>query len=382
MEEKHFEIIVLGVGGMGSAALYDLAKRGLKVCGVEQFGVAHDRGSSHGDTRIIRKAYFEHPDYMPLLERTYELWQSLQEASGQQLAVNNGLVVVGQPESQTIRGLEACYKKHALPHERLSRKEAGRRFPQFDFPAESAIFFDPFGGYLLVEPCVEQHTRLAVEHGAVLLTNEKVLNWHAENGHVTVATTQRTLRADKLIITAGAWATQVLTDLGLELEIWRKPVLWYHTPHIEPYGPDKFPTFYFELSYGGFYGFPAIDTSGVKIAEHLHADVVATPEALNREFEAADESLILRFLSEVLPGFKPTLKKHSVCMYIKTPDDHFILDLHPVHENVILGAGFSGHGFKFAPVVGEILGDLAIDGTTSYPIAFLRLERLLKGKGA
>lgn len=378
MQIENYDMVVLGVGGMGSAVLYTLAKRGFRVCGIEQFGVAHDRGSSHGQTRIIRKAYFEHPHYLPLLNRSYQLWKVLESASGQRLQVRTGLMLAGKPGSKTIKGLERCYAEDAQPHERLSRQKAGNRFPQFRLADGMVVFYDPLAGFLYVEKCVEQHVRLAIAFGATLHTNEAVVSWQAANDRVLVRTAKRQIIGEKLVITAGAWAVRELAVLGLDFEIWRKVVFWYDSPHISQYALHRFPVFYVETEYGHFYGFPAIDELGLKVAEHMRPNPIRDPSQVNRALEAGDEPPVLRFLGETFTNFLPAPKRFSVCMYTRTADGNFILDVHPQHENVIIAAGFSGHGFKFAPVVGEILGDLAVQGGTSHPIDFLRIQRLMK----
>ncbi len=360
---------------MGSATLYTLARRGVKVCGIEQFGVAHDRGSSHGQTRIIRKAYFEHPDYMPLLNRAYELWDAFEKETGQELLVSTGLMLAGKANSPTIQGLEVCYSEHAQPHERMNASEAKKRFPQFKLPKELEIFYDPLAGFLHVERCVQQHIEMAVTHGATLHTHEKVTSWQAHPEHVTVQTDRRELMAEKLIITAGAWAIRELVPLNIDCQIWRKVVFWFTSPDMSQYRLNHIPIFYVELDYGSFYGFPVIDESGLKVAEHTKPRPIGDPDKLNRDLVAEDQRDVLRFLRIVLPEFRSKLTDFSVCMYTVTPDENFILDIHPEHENVVIAAGFSGHGFKFAPVIGEIMSELTIDGSTTHPVEFLRLRR-------
>lgn len=372
---RSYDVIVLGVGGMGSAALYELTKRGVDVCGIEQFDIGHDRGSSHGETRIMRKAYFEHPDYLPLLNRTYDLWQQLQSESGQTLFVQNGLIVAGASDSDVIRGLDLCYSQHDLPHEKLDASEARRRFPDFRFDEDAVVYYDPVAGFLDVEKCIEQHVRLARENGAEVHTMERVLHWHSENGQVTVTTDKRTLRSEKLIIMAGAWAKPELARLGVELEIWRKLMFWYRCAELLKPGPDRIPNFYFATSKGGFYGFPAVSERGIKVGEHETPDIYPHPDRLNRELNSEEEEPVWEFLQQTLPELLPQRNGFSVCMYTVTPDHHFIVDIHPQDENVIIAAGFSGHGFKFAPVIGEMVSELAQTGSTSLPADFLRLRR-------
>lgn len=375
MVRPTYDVIVLGLGGMGSAALFHLARRGVRVCGVEQFGVAHDMGSSHGSTRIIRKSYFEHPDYVPLLERAYSLWQDLEQESGRELLVESGLILSGRPDSALIQGLDACYAAHQLPHERIAAEEACRRYPPFSLPPDHVVYVDPIGGYLFVEACVEAHVALAQRHGADVYLHEDVLEWEANDSGVRLTTSRGTLRGGKLVITAGAWTRDLFDELAIPFTVLRKVQLWYDSPGLRGFRAGEFPCFYVDTPYGAFYGFPALSEQGIKVAEHSGGDVVDDPDKLNRGLESDDETKILRFLGETFPAFQPRRTRFSVCMYSMTPDQHFIIDRHPRFPNVVIAGGFSGHGFKFACVVGEILAGLALDGSTPHAIGFLGLDR-------
>lgn len=373
---KHYDIVVLGVGAMGSATLYSLAKRGYHVCGIEQFGIAHDKGSAHGETRLIRKAYFEHPNYVSLLNNAYDEWEELNERTGLKLFEQNGLLIAGKSDSIVINGVKTCYSQHDLPHEILDVAEAQKRWPDINLPEATEVYYDPIAGYLHVEKCVSEFCRLAVDEGATLFNDEKVIEWEADsNSPVMVTTDNRTLSADRLIITCGAWASEVLQSLDLNLEIWRKLLFWHDAPDLDPFRPGQFPSFFVETDEYGFYGFPALSSAGVKIAEHYGKELVSHPEKINRRVNAGEESAVSDFVSQTFPKLRANPNKSVVCMYTISPDENFIIDRHPENENVVFGAGFSGHGFKFAPVVGNILADLAIDGSTDYPIDFLRLER-------
>jgi sarcosine oxidase len=373
---SHYDIIVIGVGAMGSATLYSLAKRGYKVCGIEQFGVAHNQGSSHGETRLIRKAYFEHPNYLSLLHSAYDEWEQLNEESGQELFAKNGLLLAGKPDSTIIKGLKACYSQHDLPHEKLDIEEAQKRWPDINLPEGSEVYYDPIAGYLHVEKCIREFCRLAAKEGAKLFNHEKVIKWQTNtNSAVTVTTEKRTISSDRLIITCGAWASGVLKSLDLNLEIWRKVLFWYDAPDLEPFRPGRFPSFFIETDKGGFYGFPAINSAGIKIGEHYGKQIVSNPDKLNQSVDEEENEPVSNFVSRTFPGLRTSPNKSVVCMYTMSPDENFIIDHHPEYETVVFAAGFSGHGFKFAPVIGNILADLAIDGSTEYPIDFLRLKR-------
>lgn len=379
--EPTFDAVVLGAGGMGSATLADLARRGAKVCGFERYGAAHDQGSSHGQTRIIRKGYLEHPDYVPLLHRAYELWDRLEAESGSRLFERCGLVAGGPPGSRVIEGQEACYREHELPHERLDAGELRRRYPQLHLPDGWTAFFDPFGGFLRVEECVRRQLEQAQAMGAMLHFDERVLSWKAIGSGVEVVTDKRTVRAGRLVITAGAWAAPLLRQLGVEIEIWRKVLFWYKGSPAATMGPEAFPCFLVSTDVGAdtIYGFPAIEPWGLKVADHnVLKETVERPEGLERDLRPGDERPVMDFLARFMPGqWRRT--RHAVCMYTMTPDEHFVLDRHPEFDQVIIGGGFSGHGFKFASVVGEILADLALKGDTGSPIDFLRLARFANG---
>lgn len=377
MTNTTYDVLVLGLGGMGSATLYHLASRGLRVCGVEQFGVSHDRGSSHGAARVIRKAYLEHPDYVPLLQRAYTLWEDLERAAGKSLFVKSGLLLTGPEGSHTIDGLHTCYRTHDLPHRVLSAAAAMDEFPQFRLPTDNVCFHDPDGGYLFVEDCVEAHLRAAEAAGAEVRLHEQVDSWHADGDEVVLETSKGTLRAKKLVITAGPWSGPILAQAGVHLDVIRKVQLWYSTPEIEQFRSPAFPTWFIENDQGVFYGIPAIGDWGIKVAQHTGGQIVVDPDEIDRGLQYEDEEPVLTLLADLFPTLKPKRTHFSVCMYTMTPDEHFILDLHPEFDHVVIGCGFSGHGFKFASVVGEILADLAVDGATQHPIDFLRLKRLL-----
>lgn len=373
---KHdYDVVVVGVGGMGSAALHALARRGARVLGIEQFDIAHDRGSSHGDTRIIRKAYFEHPDYVPLLHRAYELWSELEEAAGVALFDRCGFLTVGRPDSASIAGLEACYALHAMPHERLDGRELGERFPQLRAEPGAVAFFDPLGGYLRVEDCVAAQVAQARAAGAAVRTGTSVTSWKAVDGGVAVRTGGDEITAGALVLTAGAWLRDELARVGVAVEVWRKVLFWYETGEKEPFLPAALPTFYVEKDYGHFYGFPSVNERGLKAAEHLAVTPIDDPDTLERALLPGDEPPVGRFIAETFPGVLAGPVSHAVCMYTMTVDGHFVIDRHPLHPQVVVAGGFSGHGFKFAAVVGEVTAELVLDGAARQPIGFLGLAR-------
>lgn len=390
-----FDVIVLGLGGFGSAAAYHLARRGVRVLGLDQFGAAHDRGSSHGETRIIRKAYFEHPDYVPLLLNAYDLWADLEADSQRQLFWKCGLMLAGLPDSEAISGARHSASQHGLTIENLSASAASKRWPGFRVPDTFDVVFEPDAGFLKVDHCVSTHLDRATTHNARLLFDEPVLSWSSNGREVRVRTTNREFIAASLVITAGPWAASVMSDLKLPLQVLRKPVLWCETKSPIYNLNASMPTFYFEMpvawtptseppdvgvraadkTLSTFYGFPSLDGRLLKVAQHSGGEIVADPTLVDRQLNQDDVQPVANFLRSCLPRIRPQPARHSVCMYTVTPDRHFVVDQHPEFSNVVIGCGFSGHGFKFTSVLGSAFADLATTGRTELPIQFLNLAR-------
>ena len=374
---KRFDVIVIGAGGMGTAAAAALAGRGLSVCGLDRFTPGHDRGSSHGHTRLIRLAYYEHPDYVPLLARSYESWRRLEADTGRRLLVESGLVLAGPPESGVVRGTIASATIHGLPLDRLTPAEAARTWPQLRLPADWHVVHEPRGGYLLVEECVRAHAAAAARAGAVLESGRTVHGWRPDGAGVVVSTDAGDYAADRLVIAAGPWAGDLLALPGIPLTILRKQLFWYAPPDTAraSHAAGRLPCFGFDAPDGFFYGFPSLDDRGVKIAEHTGGRPVVDPLAVDRGIDPAERSRVEAALARHLPAAGDRLATHATCLYTMSPDGHFIVGLHPRHPQVAIAAGFSGHGFKFAAVIGEILADLATHGRSSLPIGFLSPER-------
>jgi len=371
-----YDTVVIGLGGMGSAALYHLARRGQRVLGIEQFGIAHDQGSSHGATRLIRRAYFEHPDYVPLVDRAYQLWAALESAASRTLLHRCGLMLAGRADGAVIPGVHRAAIKHNLAIESVARGDWPARFPGFAPDDDMQVIFEPDAGFLEVENCVAAHVEQARTLGAEILTGLCVTNWSADAHGVTVTTDSDRYTARNLVLCGGAWTSRLLSELGLPLVVHRKTVFWFG-PADEEYRYDRgCPVFGLETADGFFYGFPAIDECGVKVGEHSGRPVAPDPDRLDREIHPEDEQPVRRFLRRYLPMLGSDVQKTSVCMYTMTPDEHFIIDRHPAYPHVAYACGFSGHGFKFSPVVGSILSDLMIDGRTPEPVEFLRASRL------
>jgi sarcosine oxidase len=375
MSQATYDVIVLGVGGMGAATVFELARRGQRVLGLERFDLGHDRGSSHGQTRVIRKAYYEHPDYVPLLCRAYERWYDLEQRCGQHLFTECGCLSIGRAEGEVVQGVRRAAAEHGLPVEEVNSSELRRRFPAFCFSEEYVGVLERDAGFLAVEDCVLAHVHEAQRLGAEVHASEPAIGWEATANGVVVRTGQQAYHADQLVITAGAWASRVLHDLGLPLTVSRKVLLWFATSDDSLLRRDRFPVYMAETPGGFFYGFPVVDANGHKVARHDNHPAIPDPSTLDRALSAEDEAECRPFLQAHLPVADGPLRQGKVCMYTLTPDQHFIIDIHPHHPNVTLAAGFSGHGFKFASVVGEILADLAEQGRTSLPIRMFRWDR-------
>jgi len=373
---RTYDAIVLGTGGVGSAALFHLARRGLRVLGIDRFGPGHDRGSSHGETRIIRQAYFEHPDYVPLLLRAYELWAELEELTGEKLFHQVGLLQVGPRYGAVVSGVLKSARQHGLTVEELTASETEQRFPGFAVPPELTGVYEPRAGYLLVENCVLAHLQAARNHGAEQLPETTVTSWRAEGSGVAVTTDRGEFRGGRLIISPGAWAGELLSSLNIPLEVRRKHVYWFSATVPEYSASSGCPTFLYELPQGVFYGFPSLPSYGLKCAEHSGGKAVADPTGDARAFDPKDYEGVTGFLANHLPGVTLNRSRHSVCFYTMTPDENFIVDRHPLFPQIAFAAGLSGHGFKFTGVLGQALADLAIEGMTKLPVEFLRLARL------
>lgn len=370
-----YDAIVLGLGGMGSAAAAHLARRGIKTLAIEQFDLGHALGSSHGHTRLIRRAYFEHEDYVPLLHSAYALWRELEAETNTELMVLNGLMMAGAHDSALITGSITAARQHELPLEVLAPDDARDRFKGFEFSDDMRVLFDSGGGFIHVERGVQAHLTAARQAGATLMDNTAVRAWSSDGKSVHVATDKGTFQAERLVVAAGAWSGHLLKELDLALAVKRAVMGWFMPLEGSYQLGDGCPVFAFETPGGFFYGAPQFDEQGVKVAEHRGLAPVSDPSLLDRTPAAADLAPVQRFLPLHLPHLSPKPLNHVVCMYTMSLDERFIVDTHPVHGNVHFAAGFSGHGYKFSPVIGKILADLAVDGRTNERADFIALKR-------
>jgi sarcosine oxidase len=369
---ERYDAIVVGIGGMGSAALYHLARRGKRVLGLERFDVPHELGSSHGVTRIIRLAYFEHSDYVPLLHRAYELWRELQAEAGEQLLYTTGIVEGGERIYEGV--LRSC-ADHDLPHEALTGAEANARFPAYRLPEEMPVVFQPDGGFVLPERAIVAHVSGAMASGAELRTGERVLEWEDTENGVRVRTDRGSYEAERLVLTAGAWSQSVARLPSGLVRAVRQSLAWLQPTSPELFAPNRLPVFNLVLDGTHYYGFPEFGIPGFKVGLYELGGESGDPDEISREPTLDDELPLRAFAERYFPeGAGPALTLRT-CLFEPSPDEHFIIDLHPDSPSAVVGAGFSGHGFKFCPVVGEILADLALDGSTSHDIELFRADR-------
>ena len=378
-----FDVIVIGVGSMGSSACYHLADRGYKVLGLEQFDITHEFGSHAGQSRIIRKAYFENSDYVPLLNRAYENWKAFEKETGEQLYFPTGLVYFGSPDDPLIKGVKRSSSLYNIKLDQQNSNEASQLFHQFKIPDQFETLFEPDAGFVTPEKTIRLYTKQAIKKGAEIHTREKVLNWKKDPNEIVVTTDKNVYRCNKLIITAGAWAGKMISSFSKKLKITRQFIAWLAPKNWNNYALDRFPCWLLadDERPGCYYGFPILSgekfegPAGLKIAHHYPA-IETDPDSVNRQITQEDEEDLKYVFKKYFRGDFEMLS-YKICLYANSPDEDFIIDKLPGYEDkIIIACGFSGHGFKFVPVIGEILADLAINNKTNLPIGFLNAERI------
>lgn len=375
MPSRNFDVIVLGMGVMGLAAAARLAARGLRVCAFDQFELFHRRGSSHGETRIIRRAYPESPQYAPLLDRAYPLWKEIEEHCGRTIHVRSGFLAAGPAGGPFMQQLRDYYQRCRYPHTFLTAEEVQREFPQFHLQESLYACLDPEGGFLYVDRALRALAAEAQEHGALFCAGEKILGWSQQGGAVQVKSSGNCYQAGHLVLAGGAWSVPEAARIGLPLKIWRRVMFWHRAADRSLFAPDRTPSFVVDDSGAGIYGCPALHMPGAKLGEHNLPMEIATPEQQGIPLKEGEAEPVRSFVRRMFPALSEIPSRHEFCLYTLTPDRHFILDWHPQSSRVILAMGFSGHGFKFAPVIGEAIAGMVADGKSKLPIDFLRLGR-------
>ena len=370
-----FDVAIVGLGAIGSAAAYHLARRGQRVLGLDRFTPPHTLGSSHGQTRIIREAYFEHHSYVPIVQRAYHLWEELEQDIGRKLLLKTGGIMLGPPDGELVTGAEFSARKHDLPYEKISADEARRRYPVLQ-PSEDMVgIWDPRAGILYPEACIEAHLELARRNGAELRFDEAVVSWEADGEGVQVVTPNGRYRAERLLLSAGAWMTHLVKDLNLPLTVERQVLFWFKAAaNPEAFSPERCPIFIWDYERDHhFYGFPDLG-EGIKVAQ-MHDGEPTDPDAIRREVGPDDADSLRSLLEKYMPDANGAQLASEVCMFTNTPDTHFLIDFHPVHSQTVIASPCSGHGFKFASAIGEILADLLTEGRTGFDIDLFRLAR-------
>lgn len=375
-DSDRYDAIVVGVGGMGSAAAYHLADRGFDVLGLERYDVPHAQGSSHGYSRIIRLAYHEHPSYVPLLRSAYEEWRALEAEHGASLLHETGSVAAGPPGNEIFEGARRSCEEHDIDHEVLSSAELNDRFPGYDVPDDYRAIFQPQGGYLVPEKCIVAHVESAQDRGAEIRARTKVESWTPlDDGGVAVETETDRVEADSLVLAAGAWTGKLVPELESVLTPERQVVGWFQPDDPDRFAPESFPVFVVAADETEIYGFPVHAVPGVKIGKYHHQEEAVDPDQMAREPTKADERLLRELAEEYLADAAGPTMRLETCLFTNTPDSRFVIDAHPDHPQVTVAAGFSGHGFKFASVVGSVLADLATEGATDHPIDAFGIDR-------
>ncbi|MFM7037479.1 MAG: N-methyl-L-tryptophan oxidase [Planctomycetaceae bacterium] len=368
-----WDVIVIGCGGFGAACLSELSVRGLRVLGLDQFQPPHDRGSSHGETRIIRKAYFEHPDYVPLLHRAWDLWAELSDRCGGGLLNPCDLVMTGTAESEVIRGARESAAEHSLRVENLTAAEGRARYPVLAIPETHEVVVEETAGWLAVERCVSAQLEEARIGGAELKTGVHVKSLRGSASGVEIETSAGRFSAGAAIVNCGPWTGRLLPEYAPLITVLRKTLFWYEASGGSA-AARGYPMFLMDLPAGQFYGVPSGSPAGMKVGEHSGGDLVADPGEVRRELSAADVAAVDEFVRGQLLGLKTGAVRGAVCQYSMSPDGHFLMDRH-VELPVVVNAGFSGHGFKFTPVIAEAAVDLVERGRTELPVGFLSRDR-------
>jgi sarcosine oxidase len=370
-----FDVVVVGLGATGAAALNRLARRGVRVLGIERLTPGHDQGSSHGESRIIRLGYFEHPSYVPLLRRSYALWRELEAEANAKLLHITGIVEIGPPGGEVVSGTLAASRLHDLPHQVMDAAETMRRFPAFKIPHDYLGVFQPDGGFIAAEAAMAAMLAQARTAGAEVQTGVVVRSVTPRHNGVRIETGAGLIEARTAIVAAGPWLSKLMPDLPAPLRVTREVMAWFEPRNPAPFLSGAFPVFLLESPLGQHYGFPPWRGGLLKIAKHHHRNETVDPDHVDRVVSAEDEALIRSAVSRYIPAADGPRRSAKTCLYTMTPDRDFLIDRLPGEPNIVVASPCSGHGFKFAPVVGEILADLTTEGGTGHDISRFRLNR-------
>jgi sarcosine oxidase len=384
---RSFDVAVIGLGSTGSAALYHLARRGLRVIGLEQAAPGHEGGSSHGESRIIRTAYFEHPSYVHLVRAAFENWRALEAETGQAVITPTGILEAGHAGSTMVAATLASIREHDLPHELLTGREASRRFPAFALPDDWEGVFQPDAGILAADRAIRLHVEGAKAAGSEVRLGAKVRSVEPRGGGVQIRLADGTvLEAGAVVVAAGAWIGELVPALKPSLTISRQAVAWFDPVQPALTTPDRFPVFLLDADADAdpaagaaadvLYGFPDFAGTGVKAASHLLGRTLTEADAARQDGDEADARRIRLAIERLIPAAAGPVRRLKTCLYTSTPDADFIIDRHPDDPRIVLASACSGHGFKFAAVLGEILADLATAGETRRDISRFALGRL------
>lgn len=377
---QHYDVAVVGLGGIGAAAVDRIAATGLRVLGVEQFGPIHDRGSSHGESRMIRRVYAEGDAYVPLVQRAYELWAETEQRSQQKILNLTGGLMIGRHDGTLMSAVTRSAATFDLDHEFMTAEEVRRRFPTLTPHIDDVAMFDPAAGFLCPETANRAHLDLATQSGATLRFHEPVHEWQADSSGVTVRTGRATYRVDRLVICPGAWAAHLIPRLAATSRIERQVQLWIRPArNRDLFRVDRqHPVFLWECADGAvFYGFPSHRPSPdlVKVARHHGGRMVSDPDQVDRRVRVADRDNIHALLEHRVPALAGPPCRAATCMYTNSADNQFVIGRHPDHDAVLVASCLSGHGYKFAPVIGEILAELALTDRTRHDISAFRPAR-------
>lgn len=376
---RSFDVIVLGGGTMGSGAALALARRGQRVLVLEQFTTPNAMASHSGRTRIIRQAYFESPAYVPMVIEADRRWVEIGAEVGQTLLHRCGGLDISPPGYGQAQSAAASAAAWDVPYEMIGGDEVNHRWPQFHLPADWTACYSPVTGFLDVDPGLLAMRTLAERAGAEWHEHEPARGWQATASGVRVTTDAGTYSADRLVVTAGAWAAHALNGLGLPLTVRRKLLWWYEMSDRAAFSADRFPVLIAATDHCQLYVIPISgDDPGLKAGDHAGGEPTLADD-LRREIDD-DEAADVTAAMHQLMGGVGRIADRAVCMYTMTPDEDFIVDRHPEHANVTFAAGFSGHGFKFAPAMGEHLADLALD-PTARPLDHIGLARMAQPAG-